>query len=115
MTPTILAYYDPTKETSLHVDASRLKGMSFVLKQKQSDGTWRFVQAGSRFLTETESRYAMIEIELLGSVWAVKTCRLFLEGASNFDQQPLIPIINKHHLDEIENPRLQRLRMQLMN
>ena len=30
MTPTILAYYDPTKETSLHVDASRLKGMSFV-------------------------------------------------------------------------------------
>ena len=41
--------------------------------------------------------------------------RLFLEGASNFDQQPLIPIINEHHLDEIENPRLQCLRMQLMN
>ena len=115
----ILAYYDPTKEASPHVDASRLKGNGFVLKQKQSDGTWRFVQAGSRFLTETETRYAMIEIELLGILWAVKKCRLFLEGLSNFevvtDHRPLIPIINGHRLDEIENPRLQRLRMQLMN
>ena len=107
------------KETSLHVDASRLKGIGFVLKQKQSDGTWRFVQEGSRFLTGTETRYAMIEIELLGIVWAVEKCRLFLEGLSNFevvtDHRPLNPIINGHRLDEIENPRLQRLRMQFLN
>ena len=64
----VLAYYDPKRPTSLHCDASRLNGLGFVLKQQQEDKTWRMVQAGSRFLTETESRYAMIEIELLAVV-----------------------------------------------
>ena len=36
----VLAYYDPLKQTSLHTDASRLKGPRFVLKQQQTDGTW---------------------------------------------------------------------------
>ena len=30
------------------------------------------------------------------------------------DHNPLIPTFNSHCLDEIENPRLQRLKMQLM-
>ena len=30
------------------------------------------------------------------------------------DHNPLIPILNTHHLDEIESPRLQRLRTKLM-
>ena len=46
----------------------------------------------------------IVEIELLGIVWAVEKCRLFLEGLSNFevvtDHRPLIPIINGHRLDE---------------
>ena len=115
----ILTYYDPNKPTSLHVDASRLNGIGFVLRQRQTAGTWSMVQAGSRFLTETESRYAMIEIELLGIVWATKKCRIFLDGLSHFeivtDHRPLLTILNKYQLDEIENPRLQRLRMQLLN
>lgn len=115
----VLAYYDPQKPTSLHTDASRLKGLGFVLKQRQDDNSWRMVQAGSRFITETESRYAMIEIELLGIVWAVKKCRIFLQGLPHFevvtDHRPLITILNKYHLSEIDNPRLQRLRMHLLN
>ena len=117
-TTPVLAYYDPKFPTSLHCDASRLNGLGFVLKQKQPDGSWRMVQAGSRFLTETESRYAMIEIELLAVVWAVEKCRLYLEGLRNFeivtDHRPLVPILNRHSLNEIENPRLQRLRMRLL-
>jgi RNase H-like domain found in reverse transcriptase len=61
-----LAYYDARKETQLFTDASRLKGLRFFLKQKQEDGIWRTVQAGSRYLSPAESRYAMIELEMLG-------------------------------------------------
>ena len=76
------------------------------------------MQAGSRFLSDAESRYAVIELELLGVAWAVKKCSLFLAGLPHFDvivdHQPLIPILNNHRLDEIENIRLQRLRTKLM-
>ena len=30
------------------------------------------------------------------------------------DHHPLVPILNSHRLDEIENPRLQRLRQKIM-
>ena len=59
----------------------------------------------------------MIELEMLGVVWSTRKCRLFLYGLPKFeivvDHKPLIPILNKHALNEIENPRLQRLRMNL--
>ena len=95
VTPT-LAYYDPGCPTALHTDASRLLGLGFVLKQKKADGKWHLIQAGSRFLTDTETRYAMIELEMLAVAWAVKKCRIFLEGLSQFDiitdHRPLITI-----------------------
>ena len=42
----------------------------------------------------------------------------FLEGLSEFEivtnHRPLVPILNRYCLNEIENPRLQRLRMKLL-
>ena len=42
----------------------------------------------------------------------------YLAGLQHFsvitDHNPLIPIINNHHLDEIENPCLQRFKTKLM-
>ena len=117
-TPT-LVYFDLKKETRLHTDASTL-GIGFVLLQrsKNTDEEWKTVQAGSRFLTETESRYAIIELECLAVAWAVKKCSIFLSGIDHFtvltDHNPLVPILNSHRLDEIENPRLQHLRTRLM-
>jgi transposase InsO family protein len=112
----ILAYYDQTLPTRLTTDGSRL-GIGFVLQQDHK-GNWRTVQAGSRFLTDTESRYAVVEIELLAVAWAAKKCNVFLAGLPTFtvvtDHNPLIPILNSHRLDEIENPRLQRLRTRLL-
>ena len=67
-----LAYYSPSRPTRLISDASRLYGLGFVLKQQQEDGQWKPVQAGSRFITPAESRYAMCELELLGIAWAAK-------------------------------------------
>ena len=111
-----LTYFDGEAPTRLVTDASRL-GLGFVLQQ-QHQGDWKLVQAGSRFLTDTESRYAVIELELLGVAWAAKKCRIFLTGLPHFtvvtDHNPLVPILNSHRLDEIENPRLQRLRTHLL-
>lgn len=115
-TAPILSYFNADKPTRLSTDASR-HGLGFVLQQNTA-GTWNLIQAGSRFLTDTESRYAIIELEMLAVCWAVSKCKLFLTGLQHFtiitDHNPLIPILNHHRLDEIENPRLQRLKMRLM-
>ena len=59
-----LAYFDLHRPTSLSTDASRFKGIGFVLRQQQQDGSnWRVIQAGSRFLTTAKSRHATIELE----------------------------------------------------
>ena len=113
----MLSYFDVKKETRLCTDASRT-GLGFVLQQKQEDDSWRTVQTGSRFLTDAESRYAVIELEMLGVAWAIQKCKYFLSGMQHFhvitDHNPLVPILNSHRLDEIENPRLQRLRTRIM-
>ena len=101
-----LAYFDPTKDTYLHTDASML-GLGFLLMQKSNDSDWNLVQAGSRFLTDAESRYAVIELKCLAVAWAIKKCNIFLAGIDHFT-------VVTHRLDEIENPRLQRLRTRLM-
>ena len=96
-----LAYFDLGKETCLHTDASTM-GIEFVLLQRatDSDEEWKTIQAGSRFLTDTETRYAVIELECLAVAWAVKKCHIFLSGLDYFtivtDHNPLVPILNTH-------------------
>ncbi|KAF0307558.1 Transposon Ty3-I Gag-Pol polyprotein [Amphibalanus amphitrite] len=112
-----LAFYDPKLPTRLETDASRARGLGFVLRQAHPDGTWRVIQAGSRFLSDAETRYAVIELEALSVAWAVRKCHIFLSGLPLFqiltDHRPLVPILNSKMMDEIENPRLQRLRMKI--
>ena len=113
----ILSFFDTNKPTRLCTDASR-HGLGFILQQQNSDGKWTLTQAGSRFLSDAESRYAIIELEMLAVCWAILKCHTFLAGLQHFqvvtDHNPLIPILNSHRLDEIENPRLQRLRTRIM-
>ena len=85
-------------------------GIGFVLLQRttDSDGEWKTIQAGSRFLTDTEMRYTVSELECLAVAWAVKKCQIFLSGLTVVtDQNPLVPILNTHRLDKIKNPHLQ--------
>ena len=114
--PPILAYYDPKLPVILETDAAKLKGLGYALLQKHGQ-RWKLIDCGSRFLTDTESRYATIELEMLAIVWAVKKCRMFLAGRQHFDvvtdHKPLLPIVNSKNLSDIENPRLQRLREKL--
>jgi len=79
-----LAYFSLNKPTRLCTNASQ-HGLGFVLQQQQLETKqWLLVQAGSRFLTPAESRYAVIELELLAVAWAIMKCKLFLRGLQNF-------------------------------
>jgi hypothetical protein len=60
----VLAYYDVTKEVTLQCDASET-GLGAVLLQEDQP-----IAYASRALTETETRCAQIEKELLAIVWA---------------------------------------------
>ena len=69
---------------------------------------------GPRFLSEAEPCYTVVELEMLAITWTVMKCKIFLTGLQMFevitDHNPLMPILNTHLLDEVENPRLhQRL------
>ena len=114
--PPSLRQFDPLLETALHTDASRKNGLGYVLLQKHPEG-WHLVQAGSRFVTDAESNYAMVELEMKGVEWAVKKCHFYLAGMQDFtvvvDHQALISILNKFTLDAVENPRLQRMKERL--
>ena len=110
--PKWLTYFALDRPTRLYTDASRLNGLGFILKQLV-DGQWKVVQAGSRFLSSAESRYAMIELELLAIVWATKKTASFITGVQfelMTDHKPLIPILEHYSLSQIENKRLQRLK-----
>jgi hypothetical protein len=114
-----LAFYNVTKPTRLIADASRMFGLGFVLKQEVEPTVWKTVQAGSRFLSPAETRYAMVELELLAICWATNKCKMFIEGLPRAqfeiwtDHAPLVPILDKFSLPEVENKRLQRLKMKL--
>jgi len=116
-TEATLTYFELGRPTRLFTDASRLNGLGFILKQQvQPEGQWKVVQAGSRFLKPAETRYAMIELELLAFTWAAEKAAAFLEGNEFeliIDHKPLVPILEHYSLGDIDNKRLQRLKMKI--
>ena len=114
LSPPVLATFDPKRPTMLQTDASRTKGLGYALLQQDGEEHWRLIEAGSRFISETEARYAMVELELLGVKWAMKKCHNFLFGLPHFqlivDHLPLVSILDKQTLDCVDNARLQRLK-----
>ncbi|XP_043240331.1 uncharacterized protein K02A2.6-like [Amphibalanus amphitrite] len=114
--PPVMAFFDPQLPTVLQTDAAKTRGLGFALLQKHGED-WRVVQYGSRFLTDTESRYAVIEVELAAVLWACKKCHVYLAGMPHFDlvvdHRPLVTILNYKQLNSIDNPRLQRMREKL--
>ena len=117
MNPPVLSPFNPENETVLETDASRLKGLGYALRQLHN-GKWHLIQCGSRYLSDTETRYPTTELEMLAIVWATKKCKNFLLGLPHFsiktDHRPLIPILDSKGLGEVENQRLQRLKEKLM-
>ena len=63
-----LAHYNPKSENILTTDAST-KGLGATLWQKQKDGNLKPIGFASRFLSDTEKKYAINELDLLAVVW----------------------------------------------
>ena len=101
-----LAYYDVNKPVRMQVDASRSGIGAF------QDG--KPVAYASKSLTQTQQRYAVIEQEMLGVVFACHRFHQYNYGKKvqiESDHKPLESIMKK----AIENtpPRLQRMLLTL--
>lgn len=57
----MLAHFNPALDTALQVDAD---GMGYALLQRHDD-VWKLVDVNSRWCTDTESRYAIVELEFV--------------------------------------------------
>jgi hypothetical protein len=63
----------------------------------------------------------MIKLELLTIAWAAKKTAMFIEAMPHSqleiwtDHKPLVPILERYSLPEIENKRLQRLKKKIMH
>ena len=104
----VLAYFDPSKISTLSVDASK-DGLGAVLMQEG-----RPVAFASRAMTETECRYAQIEKETLAVVFGCERFHEYLYGRKfnvESDHKPL-EIIMKKSLDKAP-ARIQRFMLKL--
>ena len=82
--PAIVHFFDPSLQTTLLSDASNLNGLGYALTQEDKEGKTRLIQCGSRGLTDPETRYAPVELEALGILWATEKARHYLLGNPSY-------------------------------
>jgi transposase InsO family protein len=112
----VLALYDANKPIIICADSSSY-GLGAVLKQQQSDGSWRPVFYASRSLSEVERRYAQVEKEGLAVTWSCERFAEFITGTRfviHTDHKPLITLFSASKTLDSIPPRLQRFRIRLM-
>ena len=93
-----LARYNANNENILTPDAST-KELGATLWQRQKDGSLKPVGYASRFLSDTEKKYAINELELLAAVWGLEHIRLHIYGRPKellTDHQALEPLIKRN-------------------
>ena len=109
-------HFNPSLPIQLLTDASRQHGLGYALCQPCPDGSISIITCSSRALSPTEQRYATVELECLGILWAVRKCEFYLKGLPNFtvitDHKPLEGIFKKQLFD-LSNARLMRMREKL--
>ena len=75
-----MSYYDPLKQTELHVDALPY-GLGAILTQTPpGHDDSKMIAYASRSLTDTESKYSQIECEALAIVFDIEHFHLYLCG-----------------------------------
>ena len=119
--------YDKDRWTALLTDWSRA-GIGYIMTQKHCDcpgihplccvAGWRVCMIGSSFLAPAETRYGAIEGECLGVVNALHKSRYYTMGCDKLivctDHKPLVPVLSTKNMDDIENPRLMRLKQKTL-
>ena len=115
--------FDTGRTTCLATDWSR-DGVGFFLMQKHCECQerkptcckegWRITLAGSRFLRPNEEGWAPVEGEALAVVYALQKTRYFVLGCKDLiiatDHRPLLGVFGEKRLENIDNPRLRRLK-----
>ena len=105
-----LAHYNTSYPNVLTTDAST-KGLGATLWQEQPDKTLKPIAFASRFLSDTEKRYAINELELLAVVWGLEHFRLYIYGKPIkllTDHQALEPLIKRNRSNKTYSARLTR-------
>ena len=119
--------FDIKRPTCLRPDWSR-QGIGFFLFQKHCECEshlpnccshgWKITLAGSRFLSDTEARYAAVEGEALAIAWGLEQTKYFTQGCDNLlvvtDHKPLVGVFGDRTLDAITNTRLFRLKQRTL-
>ena len=103
-----LTYFNTTEIPVLQTDAS-LKGLRAALIQNKKP-----IAYASKSLTDTEKRYACIEMELLAIVFDIQRFHIYLYGRQFkvlTDHKPLVMILQKPLTSA--PPRLQRMIIKL--
>ena len=104
-------------------------GIGFLLMQKRCKceaitpyccpGGWQVVLAGSRFTKDAETRYAPVEGEALAVAWALFVTRHYTLGNPKLivatDHKPLLKVLGDRKLEDIDNPRLLKLKEKTLN
>lgn len=102
----VLHIYDPTRETELHTDASKL-GYGAVLLQRQTDNKFHPIAYFSKSIGQHEINYHSYELETLAVVYALARFRVYLAGIKFTivtDCNSLALTFNKKEV----NPRIAR-------
>lgn len=76
---TTLAFYDPSDDIELYVDASFV-GLGAILVQRDKKNKPRIVACASKALSRTETRYPQTQLEALAVVWGTERFRFYLTG-----------------------------------
>ena len=103
-----LAHYNSDYPDVITTDAST-KGLGATLWQEQPNGSLKPIGFASRFLSDTEKKYAINELELLALVWGLEHFRLYIyDKPINLltDYQALEPLIKRNRSNKTYSARL---------
>ena len=105
-----LAHYNAQSENIITTDASS-KGLGATLWQKQKTGELKPIGFASRFLSDTEKKNAINDLELLAVVLGLEHFRLYIHGKPIellTDHQALEPLIKRNRSNKTYSARLTR-------
>ena len=105
-----LAHYNSDYPNVITTDAST-KGLGATLWQEQPNGKLKPIRFASRFLSDTEKKHAINELELLAVVWGLEHFRLYIYGKPIkllTDHQALEPLIKRNRSNKTYSARLTR-------